>query len=58
MTKAVKVSERERLFFFLNVLVSLLRAYIAYNEAQKLQYTVSTMAVKQQKFYLPVVNDF
>lgn len=58
MTKAVKVSERERLFFFLNVLVSLLRAYIAYNEAQKLQYTVSTMAVKQQKVYLPVVNDF
>lgn len=58
MTKAVKVSERERLFFFLNVLVSLLRAYMAYNEAQKLQYTVSTMAVKQQKFYLPVVNDF
>lgn len=58
MTKAVKVSERERLFFFLNVLVSLLRAYMAYNEAQKLQYTVSTMAVKQQKVYLPVVNDF
>lgn len=57
MTKAVKVSERERLFFFY-LLVSLLRAYIAYNEAQKLQYTVSTMAVKQQKFYLPVVNDF
>lgn len=58
MTKAVKVSERERLFFFFYLLVSLLRAYIAYNEAQKLQYTVSTMAVKQQKFYLPVVNDF